>query len=233
MTEASVDASHPALQLKGGMVTLTTLHLRESDVDRVTHQLEQKIRQAPHLLRHAPLILDVSRLSPPLSAASLVELFQLLRSKNLIPIGIRGGSSSLKDAALSLGLAIFPEEKAHPSSTLSPSEEPGSPTRVVTHPVRSGQQIYVPGGDLIILSSVSHGAEVLADGHIHIHGALRGRALAGVRGSRNALIYCKSLEAELVSIAGQYQISEDLKETAWKQASCIRLEGERLRITGM
>ena len=94
---------------------------------------------------------------------------------------------------------------------------------LITQPIRSGQQIYVPGGDLIVMASVGHGAELLADGNIHVHGALRGRALAGVMGDKNAMIYCKSLEAELVSVAGQYRISEDLKDTGWKQSVIVQL----------
>ena len=106
----------------------------------------------------------------------------------------------------------------------------GSPTKIITQPIRSGQQVYAPGGDLLILNSVSPGAELLADGHIHVMGALRGRALAGINGDPHAMIFCKSLEAELVSIAGQYQISEDLKDNLWKQPARIELIAGRLNI---
>ena len=88
----------------------------------------------------------------------------------------------------------------------------------------------MPGGDLIVFSSVSNGAEILADGHIHVYGPLRGRALAGVLGDKDARIFCKSLEAELISIAGHYRIYEDLKDSHWKQAVCIQLQDERLNI---
>jgi septum site-determining protein MinC len=101
---------------------------------------------------------------------------------------------------------------------------------LITQPVRSGQQIYAQGGDLIVLASVSHGAELLADGHIHVYGSMRGRALAGVLGDKDAMIFCRSLEAELISIAGQYRLSEDLKETCWKQPACIQLQDGRLNI---
>ncbi len=83
---------------------------------------------------------------------------------------------------------------------------------------------------MIVLASVSHGAELLADGHIHVYGSMRGRALAGVMGDKEAMIFCRSLEAELVSIAGQYRLSEDLKETCWKQPACIQLQDDRLNI---
>lgn len=90
------------------------------------------------------------------------------------------------------------------------------PSKLITHPVRSGQQIYAKEADLVIVSQVSPGAEVIADGNIHIYGALRGRALAGVNGDTNVRIFCRSLEAELVSIAGQYMLNEDLRNHYWE-----------------
>lgn len=106
----------------------------------------------------------------------------------------------------------------------------GSNTRVITEPVRSGQQIYARGGDLIVLAAVSQGAELLADGHIHVYGPLRGRALAGVTGDNHAHIFCMSLESELISVAGQYKISEDIATDAWQKSVDIFLEDGRLEI---
>jgi septum site-determining protein MinC len=111
------------------------------------------------------------------------------------------------------------------------SEFSHSPTKTVTTPIRSGQQVYAPGGDLIIMASVSAGAEVLADGNIHIYGALRGRALAGVRGDTSARIFCQSLEAELVSIAGNFKVDEDLRKDHWKSAVQASLDEHTLCIT--
>jgi septum site-determining protein MinC len=102
--------------------------------------------------------------------------------------------------------------------------------KIVRTPVRSGQQVYASGGDLIVLAQVSAGAEILADGNIHVYAPLRGRALAGVRGNTDALIFCQSLEAELVSIAGQYKLSEDLQGLWWKKAAQISLQDEKLNI---
>lgn len=106
----------------------------------------------------------------------------------------------------------------------------GSNTRVVTDPVRSGQQIYASNGDLLVLAPVSHGSELLSDGHIHIYGPLRGRALAGITGDTEARIFCQSLEAELISIAGQYKISEDFEEEYWQQPVMVYLQEGRLQI---
>lgn len=104
---------------------------------------------------------------------------------------------------------------------------------VIDQPVRSGQQIYAQGCDLIILTSVSPGAELLADGHIHVYGALRGRALAGVTGDQQARIFCQTLEAELVSIAGNYWVNEDLKEHALKHSAHIYLDEGHLKISSL
>ncbi|MBK8176702.1 MAG: septum site-determining protein MinC [Rhodospirillales bacterium] len=106
----------------------------------------------------------------------------------------------------------------------------GSPARVVTQPVRSGRQVYAHRGDLVVLASTSAGAELLADGHIHVYGALRGRALAGVSGDTGARIFCRSLEAELVSIAGYWRVREDIPEALIGKSVQIALEGDRITI---
>lgn len=105
-----------------------------------------------------------------------------------------------------------------------------SGTRLITTPVRSGQQLYSPNGDLIITSSVSNGAELIADGNIHVYGSLRGRALAGIDGNQNARIFCSSLEAELVSIAGQFKMSDDFAKEYWKHAVEIFIKNGQLHI---
>jgi len=106
-------------------------------------------------------------------------------------------------------------------------------TKVITTPVRSGQQVYAAGGDLIILASVSAGAEILADGNIHVYGPLRGRALAGVKGDPSARVFCYSLEAELISIAGIFQLDEDLRSGHWKQPAQISLNNEKISIQSL
>ncbi len=104
------------------------------------------------------------------------------------------------------------------------------PTKVVNRPVRSGQQVYAQGSDLIVMASVSEGAELLADGNIHVYGTLRGRALAGVKGDPEARVFCQSLDAELVSIAGQFITYDTVKGDYWKKPAQVYLEEEKLRI---
>lgn len=101
-------------------------------------------------------------------------------------------------------------------------------SKLIHQPVRSGQQVYAAGGDLIIMASVSAGAEILADGNIHVYGTLRGRALAGVKGNTKARIFCHRMSAELVSIAGQYKISEDIDKHILGQATQVYLDKDQL-----
>lgn len=103
-------------------------------------------------------------------------------------------------------------------------------SRMITRPVRSGQRVYAPVGDLVILSQVSSGAEVLAAGNIHVYGALRGRALAGVKGNRECRIFCHDLQAELVSVAGNYRISEHIEDSKRGKPVQIYLKDDALII---
>lgn len=236
------------LNFKGSLYPLTTLHLFDLDLSAISFALDEKIKQAPNFFKNAPVILDFQKISEDYTISGIEKIISTLQSKKLHPIGIRSKQEAIKELADKLGLALFSEESESrtnkqkiqkpldvaikPQKTTStPDMHAHTPTKLVTHPIRSGQQIYAPGGDLIVMAPVSPGAELLADGHIHVHGALRGRALAGINGDTNAMIYCKSLEAELVSIAGQYQISESLKESLWKQPACIAIKDGRLQIS--
>ena len=106
-------------------------------------------------------------------------------------------------------------------------------SKVISQPVRSGQQIYAKDSDLIVLAPVSHGAELIADGHIHVYGSLRGRALAGVNGNNQARIFCHQLEAELIAIAGHFWISEDMQNNTLTQNVQIYIENDRLQVSAL
>ena len=140
--------------------------------------------------------------------------------------------------AIQSGLAILANIKTEVTDT-TPKQNVPAPninSKVITQPVRSGQQIYAKNSDLIVIASVSPGAELLADGNIHIYGRLKGRALAGVTGNQQAHIFCQNLEAELVAIAGHYWLSEDLNDlqvTPNEASVRIFLEQERLQIKSL
>lgn len=252
----------PALALKGGLFTLTAIQLYHFDMAAISDELESKIQQAPNFFQNAPIVIDLQK-AQDITKDALVNLIQVFQLKKLIPVGVRGAQGPIKNLAIEAGLAILSESNSNerpvkktapvksdqaPSAPKKESQQAVKPdfdnesvmpqqatgSRLITTPVRSGQQVYAPTGDLVILSSVSQGAELLAEGHIHVHGALRGRALAGINGNKEAIIYCKSLEAELVSIAGQYKIIEDLKEShLWKRSVCIKLVEDRLQVEAL
>lgn len=242
----------PCFHLKGGLFTMTSLQMLSYDLRALEAQLKDKIKQAPKFFSNAPIVVDMQRLPQSEETFDFAALLNTFKTLSLIPVGIKGGSTELQDAATKAGLAVLPDTKnpraasaqsarqltTDTATTAATKATPAAeetdtnktPTRLITQPVRSGQQIYARGGDLLVMASVSHGAELLADGHIHVYGPLRGRALAGVSGDAEARIFCLSLEAELISIAGQYRICDDFKDTLWKQSVSIHLADNALKI---
>ncbi len=214
-----------AVEIKGSAVTLPIVRLLDTDMAAVTTQLQQKVEQAPDFFRGAPVVVDLSLL-PEGAEVDLEPLVKTLRRLEMIPVGLRGGSEALRKTALSLHLASLADtaiaearparSEPKPSSVQPPASAAPPPAAahamLITQPVRSGQRVYAKGTDLIVLASVGYGAEIMADGHIHVYNTLRGRALAGVRGDRECRIFCRDMQAELVSIAGHYRISDDLDE---------------------
>lgn len=243
MTQARNSASDQStFRVRATFAPLTHLELISFEPDRFEQELEEKSRQAPMFFRESPLVLSLERLAEPDQDIDFEHLMNICQRVSIKPIAIRGGSLVHQSAARAAGLLVLP---AHKSSNAGmeqaqeaveapkaerPAQAPAArPTKLIDHPVRSGQQIYAAGADLIVTAPVSAGAELLADGHIHVYAPLRGRALAGVLGDTNARIFCRSLEAELVSIAGQYKISEDLQNgSEWRKSVQIFLREDRL-----
>lgn len=224
----SIHAQEPAatdlFEFKTGYVNLLNLKLLGLDLDALSAQLSAKLRKAPEFFRNAPVVIDLSGIEDTQQPIEFGELLPMLRNLGLLPSGVRGGSDAWQRAAERAGLAVLADFRPTPqprpaTGTASakpvptPSPPPRMTTKLVDHPVRSGQRIYAPGGDLIVLAPVSPGAELMADGNIHIYSSLRGRALAGVQGDLAARIFCMDLQAELIAIGGQYQISENLEES--------------------
>lgn len=226
--------SAPAFELKGRMLTLSVLRLLTADLPTLSQQLDAKINEAPGFFRNLPVLLDLEALAG--QGVDFRGLITLLREHGMMPVGVRGTDAAQAAAASAAGLGQITaggEAKARPEP--APRAEKAAPPApsaglIVRQPVRSGQQVYARGGDLVILASVSPGAEVLADGHIHVYGTLRGRALAGVQGNAEARIFCHALDAELVSIAGSYRISEKISENERGRPVQIYLNGDALCI---
>lgn len=231
-----------AAAIRGRMISLTVLELFGNDLDELNRQLREKTAQAPAFFRNAPLLLDFEHFDAEVDITWLDRALRLLTDNDFIPVGITGAYQSLEDAARARGIAIWPSggtirkatehepPTAENTETAVSTAPVHSVTQVVQQPIRSGQRVYAQGGDLIVLASVSTGAEVLADGHIHIYGSLRGRALAGVQGNENARIFCHDLQADLVAVAGFYIISDDLPADKRGKAVQIYLHQEQLKI---
>jgi septum site-determining protein MinC len=226
-----------SFQLKGGLFTLTTLQVYSGDLALLKDQLLDKIRQAPNFFHEAPIVLDLKLANQPDTSIEFADLKSILHSLRLIPVGIKNASPEQAKLAAQHGFAIMrdtpdPKDKdklANAPQAISKSAK----TKIISTPVRSGQQIYAPDGDLIVINQVSPGAELIAEGSIHVYGPLRGRALAGVNGNQEARIFCNSLEAELVSVAGSYKVSEDIEKQAWKIATQVYIKNDRLQISSL
>lgn len=230
--------SAPALEIKSGSMTLPILRLFATELDALGRQLEQKLAQAPGFFRNAPVIIDIGELNAAGELPDFVAIADLLRQHDLHPVGVRGGQPEQQAAARRARLAIFGDVRAEQPPAPAPPRRPAPPpapptsavTRLVTQPVRSGQRIYAAGGDLIVLAQVSPGAEIMADGHIHVYAPLKGRALAGVQGNLEARIFCSDLQAELIAIGGHYKISENLDESIGHRPVQVYLRDEALII---
>lgn len=208
-----------AFELKGRMGTLSVLRLLDADAAVVLAGLDERIAEAPAMFGGMPVVIDAGGLDGWPADQDLDRLVQGLRERRLVPVALTGEGAT--GPAERLGLGILPETgdtgSHRPASAAAESSNDDSATasaaRVVEQPVRSGQQVYGRGGDLVVTANISPGAEVMADGHIHIYGALNGRAMAGVRGDTNACIFCRRFNAELVAVAGHYQVSDYFRET--------------------
>lgn len=233
---------HPVFQLRGSMLAITILELEHNNLELLDHQLAAKVEKAPQFFGNTPLILTLEKLSPEELQVDLAALLMLCYKHGLCTLGIRATHPEHLDAARRLHIPIIPpstgvtgqSKKAVPEEPPVPTPTPQTslsrPARIVTQPVRGGQQIYTQG-DLIVLAPVSPGAELLADGNIHVYAPLRGRALAGARGDTNAHIFCKQLAAEMLSIAGCYKVAEDLRrQPLWGASAHITLSGDVLNI---
>ncbi|SIN92024.1 septum site-determining protein MinC [Nitrosomonas cryotolerans] len=243
----------PALEFKSGTFFVPILILFSNDLAVIEQHLQEKIRLAPEFFRNSPLIVDVRELNKQGHDLNIIHLTDKLRMMGLFPTGIRGGSEQQNEQANTLFIPIdtmrsndsavtfgetqkqatntsFSQPKAAAAEAAVAVSATVPPiTTLITQPIRSGQRVYA-AGDLVILSQVSAGAEIMAEGNIHVYNTLRGRALAGVQGNKAARIFCFDLQAELISIAGDYKTSEDLNKIRNKKPVQIYLQDHALII---
>jgi septum site-determining protein MinC len=231
-TTASITGADAPFQLRAASMTLLTLKVQAPEEPEFFPRLATMLSLAPGFYRNAPIVLDLSATGakPPVDMAAFCGQ---LRSLGINPVGVHRANAAWERAAAAIGLPPFPAGRTTDPATAkaaatAPAKAAGG-TKIIAEPVRSGRQVYAHKGDLIVLGPVSHGAELLADGHIHVYGPLRGRALAGMSGDKSARIFCRALEAELVSVAGLYMVADQLDPSLAGKPAQIRLDGETLR----
>lgn len=243
----STDTTAPqktTLEFKSTSFNVPVLILVNNNLADIEHQIEEKISQAPEFFKNSPLLIDLQELNKHDQPIDSQEIIQLLRKQYFLPIGICGGTDIQNQKAIKLNVPVH--SKYSQLSPNKPKQSPktiaSEPTReemdknvqqienkLITQPIRSGQRVYSKG-DLIITATVSAGSEIMAEGNIHVYGSLRGRALAGVHGNTESRIFCSDLQAELVSIAGNYQISAEMGESVRNTPIQICLQDNALII---
>ena len=233
-----------AIEFKGRMLMMTVLQLKNLDANVLHQQVSQRLEDAAQWLQEAPVVIDVS---PELDSdpVALMAAVDTLRSLGVNLVALARSENIDADTASMLGLGTLSlacgrdvPRRAEPAPATDDGAADSKPaaqqveTMVIDQPVRSGQQVY-SRGDLIVLAPVSTGAEIMADGNIHVYSNLRGRALAGVRGDTSARIFCQQLNAELVSIAGHYRVAEDLPESYRNRPVHLYMQGEAMHFTAL
>jgi septum site-determining protein MinC len=254
MALAPKGSAPPIFDFKSASLSLVALVLKTADLDELRSELQDRLGETPEFFSHDPVLIDLGAVREVVEPAiDFAALADLLRSYRMNPVAVRGGSADQHAAALAAGLAESADdggsgEPARPAARPAARRETVRevvrevvkevptpvPVMVIDRPLRSGQQVYAKGGDLVVLSMVNFGAELIADGSIHVYAPLRGKAIAGARGNTDARIYATCLEAELISIAGTYRTAENpLPDDVRGKAAQVRLADDKLVIEAL
>ncbi|MCA0198937.1 MAG: septum site-determining protein MinC [Proteobacteria bacterium] len=248
-------------ELKIGQVGIANLRVRSLDVDQLVREMRERVERAPKLFGRAAVIVDFGGLAQVPDLATARALIDGLRGAGVLPVALAYGTRDNDALAEVLGLPVLAKfraqyervERAEPAPAPAPApaarepapaggrasarataaDKPQAPGRMQKGAVRSGQQLYAEGCDLTVLSTVGAGAEVIADGSIHVYGALRGRALAGAQGNPDARIFCREFHAELVAIAGHYKVLDDIPENLRGKAVQVWLDNGQLKLAAL
>ncbi|MFQ3230979.1 septum site-determining protein MinC [Reinekea sp.] len=197
------------LKLRSRLVSSHQINVTNDTIDAFSTQLDTAIAQAPALFKSAPSILDISECPADFSDQLLQDRINVCREKGLVPFALTSTSTEHQALANTAGFAWVEAKATRKTSSPKETQPAIVQTKVISTPIRSGQQVYAKDANLLITSQVSAGAEVIADGNIHIMGALRGRAIAGAQGLTSSEIVCQVMQAELIAIAGNYLVQDD------------------------
>jgi len=241
MTDASAARSRAVFEFKSATLPLIAVILKTADLAVLTAALDVQLADSPDFFEQEPVVIDLSQLSEDEAQAAIdfAALRRILARHQTQPVAVRGATEAQALAARAAGLAIAAmpvAPPARPAEAPSPAPQvvrevpvPQGGTLLIDRPLRSGQQVYARGGDVIVTEVVNFGAEVIADGHIHVYAPLRGKAIAGARGNTQARIFTTCLEAQLVAIAGIYRTSEvALPAAVAGKSAQIRLADDKL-----
>jgi septum site-determining protein MinC len=246
MTGTSGTRPPLSFDIKSTLLSLVALQLKSTDLSRLSSGFALRFGETPDFFDNDGIVIDLSFLPRQPTSESLsgldtpLEFFALitfLRSYRLRPLAIRGGSARQVAAAMAAGLSHEPGAmpRATPPRVEKPVRRVPAPVPrpqvgalVIEKPLRCGQQVYARGRDLIVMAMVNAGAEVIADGHIHIYAPLRGRAIAGAQGNSDARIFAMVMAAENVGIAGVYDTgNHSVFESVYGKAAQISLVSDR------
>jgi len=251
MSAAAPGNASSLFDLKSASLTLVSFVLKTGNIPALAQAMDAKFGDTPDFFSHDPVVIDLTPMGSLSIALDFPALIALLERHKLKPVAVRGGSAQQLEAAQKVGLGEAPDSQAAPARVETrevvrevirevqvPVEVPvevqvevpvAAPTMIIDKPLRSGQQVYAKGCDLIVMAAVNNGAEVIADGSIHIYAPLRGKAIAGAKGNTEARIFTMSLAPELISIAGTYRTTENpLPANVAGKPAQVRLEGDRL-----
>jgi septum site-determining protein MinC len=243
----------PAFKIKNANFNLFVLHVYTTDIVRLKTELEARFHLTPDFFTNAPMVLGLAAIAEAGDTPDFADLVSFTSKLGIRIAGVLGGSVAQRKAAVGVRLALFPDSpvrpapepainqviqaqpeiakalEQEPAPILADHEHISRPTMIVDKPVRTGQRIYAKGADLVVLAIVNAGAELIADGDIHIYAPFRGRAIAGAHGNQAARIFVQRLEAELISIAGCFQVFENgVPENVLGKPAQVHLEGSRL-----
>jgi septum site-determining protein MinC len=232
MVAVSNPGAAALFELKGAALTLAAVVLKSTDLAALATAIEAHTAEVPGLFDRDPVAIDLSQVREVAAAIDFAQLCALLRRFGMVPVAVKGGHAAQMAAAFEAGL-VEAHDQAPPARPPAPAPAAPPPAvvpaMIVARPLRSGQQVVARGGDLVVLDVVSYGAEVIADGSIHVYAPLRGRAVAGARGDTRARIFSTCMEPQLVAIAGTYRtLDTDLPATVRGRAAQVRLDGEQL-----
>ena len=245
-------------ELKFGQVGIANLRVRTLDVAQLAAEMRDRVQRAPNLFARAAVVLDFGGLSKVPTLEEARALVDGLRDAGVLPVALAYGTKEIEALSQQLGLPLLAKFRAQyepatpqaaapvapaaaepaPAAKAAPASAPAKqaaagPGLMQTTPVRSGQQVYAENRDLTVLSAVGAGAEAIADGSIHIYGALRGRALAGAQGNEEARIFCREFHAELVAVAGHYKVLEDIPAELLGKPVQVWLEKGQLKLAAL